>query len=118
MIYKVAMDHHERAKLIETFLLENQNKIGDEIKIYSSLSTNKLNFDRHFVTNTLMRFKLEDLRWRFSGFRIFFSDNDNMFEISIDRIIEINKNSDKQYVILEKYSEEIYRKTEIEFFKN
>lgn len=99
---------------IEKFMIDNQDRINHEIKIHSEISTNKNNFDRHFTTYVTMKFKLHDLRWRFSGARMFFDGSESLYEISIDRTIEFNK-IDRQYVFLEKYSEEIYRRSTIEF---
>lgn len=99
---------------IEKFMIDNQDRINHEIKIRSEMSTNKYNFDRHFTTYVTMKFKLLDLRWRFSGARMFFDGFESLYEISIYQTIEFSK-IDRQYVFLEKYSEEIYRKSTIEF---
>lgn len=99
---------------IEKFMVDNQNKINHIIKIHSGMSTNKRNFDRHFTTYITMKFNLEDLGWRFSGARIFFDGSESLYEISMDRIIEFTK-IDNKYIFLEEYSQEIFRKSTIEF---
>lgn len=91
---------------LETFNIN----IGKRINFNEAICTNKENFDRHFTTYSSTEFELQHFAARISGARIMFMGETLNYEISIDRIIKFEK-TDENFLFLEKYSDEIFRKT-------
>lgn len=91
---------------------------GSEIKIREAISTNGLNFDRHFTTWSNMAFLFQRFGWRISGARIMFQGETMMYEISADRIMEFSTIAENEFEFIEMYSDTVYRKTNIKFSKS
>jgi hypothetical protein len=91
---------------LETFSIN----IGKTLLFKESICTNKNNFDRHFTTYSSTEFKLTHFTARVSGARIMFDGEKLNYEVSIDRIINFEEDSD-EISFLESYSEDIYRRT-------
>ena len=96
----------EVINFLETFHIH----IGKKININEALCTNRDSFNRHFTTYSSTEFELREFSARVSGARIMFIGETLHYEISIDRIIKFDKSVDN-FIFIEKYSEEIYRKT-------
>ena len=93
-------------QFLETF----NNNIGKTLHFREALCTNKENFDRHFTTFSSTQFVLTYFGARISGARIMFDGEVLNYEISFDRIYSFEEN-ENGIILLEKYSEKIYRKT-------
>jgi hypothetical protein len=91
---------------LETFSVN----IGKTLFFKEAICTNKNNFDRHFTTFSNTEFELTHFTARISGARIMFYEEKLNYEISIDRIINFEVNSN-EILFLETYSEDIYRRT-------
>lgn len=75
-----------------------------------SISTDKDNFNRHFTTSSSTEFVLKYFGARLSGARLMFDGKELNYEISLDRIVRFHR-QENQITFLEKYSDEVYRRT-------
>lgn len=92
------------------FLENHQIHIGKTIHFSESICTHTDLFDRHFTTYSSTEFELISLSARISGARIMFTGEQLIYEICIDNIVQLNE-LNREYVLLEAYSEAIYRRT-------
>jgi hypothetical protein len=84
---------------------------GKNLKINESISTNGINFDRHFTTSNSMSFIVTNIACRTSGARIMLQGEELYYEIAIDLLIDFMEKENQTFEFLEKYSENVYRKT-------
>lgn len=105
-----------KSKLI--FFFENCEKFyGKTIEINSAISSNQLNFDRHFTSFSYLEFELINIRTRTSGGRATFAGEKLYYEIGIDHLTSFEELNENEFEFIEKYSEQIYRKTNIKITK-
>ena len=88
---------------------------GKNLKINESISTNGINFDRHFTTSNSMSFIVKNIACRTSGARIMLQGDELYYEIAIDLLVDFIEKEDQVFEFLEKYSENVYRKTILKF---
>ncbi|MES2592335.1 MAG: hypothetical protein V4608_10650 [Bacteroidota bacterium] len=105
------IDNEIRSKVI-TFMESFTVNIGKTLNFSEAISTNKKNFDRHFTTYSSTEFKLTHFSARISGARIMFIGEKLNYEISIDRIINIEQNN-FEILFIEAYSDEVFRETNL-----
>ena len=96
---------------IFTFLENAEVFYGKNLKINNSISTNGINFNRHFTTSNLMSFIVKNIACRTSGARIMLQGDELYYEIAIDLLVDFIEKEDQVFEFLEKYSEDVYRKT-------
>ena len=84
---------------------------GKNLKINESISTNAINFDRHFTTSNSMSFIVTNIACRTSGARIMLQGDELYYEIAIDLLVDFMEKENQVFEFLEKYSENVYRKT-------
>lgn len=87
---------------------------GKKVRFREAISTNQLNFDRHFTTFNASEFILEKVFWRISGGRIIFDGKESYYEICLDRITDFQELGEGVFEFLERYGETVYRKTSLE----
>lgn len=88
---------------------------GKNLKINESISTNPINFDRHFTTSTSLSFTLKNIACRISGARIMLQGEELYYEIAMDLLLDFMEKENQTFEFLEKYSENVYRKTILKF---
>jgi len=93
----------------------SERLIGKQIKIRQEISVNKDNFDRHFTCFTNFEFKLTHFGIRMSGQKMMFMGNEFNYEIDSRCLIEFQENNNDEYILIEKLSEEVYKKTFLNF---
>ncbi len=99
-----------KSKII--FFFENCEKFyGKTIEIKSAISSNQLNFDRHFTSFSYLEFDLVKISTRISGGRATMEGGKQYYEIGLDYLIHFEEIGENQFEFIEKYSETIYRKT-------
>jgi hypothetical protein len=104
----------EELKIKTLNFLENWEKFrGKTIEIKSALSSNQLNFDRHFTSFAYTEFVLQRVYARISGGRVTFASEKLYYEISIDNLLIFNELNENEFEFMEKYSETVYRKTHL-----
>lgn len=108
------MQSEELKNKIIDFMENCEKFYGKKIEIKGAISTHK-SFDRHFTTYSFSEFYIENIRCRTSGFRLMFNGQREYYEISVDMITDFVEISPNSYCFIEKYTENIIRKTEIEF---
>ena len=86
---------------IFTFLENAEVFYGKNLKINESISTNAINFNRHFTTSNLMSFIVTNM----------LQGDELYYEIAIDLLVDFIEKEDQVFEFLEKYSEDVYRKT-------
>ena len=84
---------------------------GKNLKINESISINGINFDRHFTTSNSMSFIVTNIACRTSGARIMLQGDELYYEIAIDLLVDFMEKENQVFEFLEKYSENVYRKT-------
>lgn len=105
----------EALKLKVIHFIESSEKYsGKKIRFQEAISTNTLNFDRHFTTFNAAEFILDKVFWRISGGRIIFDGKESYYEISADRITDFQEIGDGIFEFLEMYSETVYRRSRLE----
>ena len=105
----------ELIKTILAFVEKAQKYTGKTITIKEYLSINKDNFDRHFTTVTHFGFLLEQIAARMSGNKIMIHGKATGYEIHADAIIQFADLAEDEYMILERLSDTVYRKTVLLF---
>jgi hypothetical protein len=95
--------------------MENFKFLGRRIKINEAISRNKNNFDRHFTSFSNFEFIITNAGIRFSGAKIFFTDENSNYEIHFDGINEFSERGNNEYEVIEILSENVYRKTILRF---
>ncbi len=88
---------------------------GKNLKITESISTNEINFDRHFTTSNSLSFTVINIACRISGARIMLQGEEFYYEIAIDLLVDFMEKENQTFEFLEKYSENVYRKTILKF---
>ncbi len=88
---------------------------GKRIHVKESISTNKYNFDRHFSTYSEMEFELKNFGVRISGGRAMFMGENQFYEIGSNLLIKFENQGDNKYELVEKYSENVFRKSILKF---
>ena len=111
------MTEELKNKLI-TFYQECEKFYGFKIEISEAISTNSLNFDRHFTTFSNTEFILTRFNWRISGGRIMFESEKLNYEIASDRITKFTEFEQNEFEFIEMYSETVFRKTTIKIYTN
>ena len=84
---------------------------GFELHIREAISTNGLNFNRHFTTHCESVFTLLHCSWRLSGGRVLFAGAASSYEIGGDQLIGFTKHSSTQFEFIERYSETVFRQS-------
>jgi hypothetical protein len=98
--------------------LENCEKFyGKTIEIKSALSSNQVNFDRHFTSFAYTEFVLQMIYTRISGGRVNFAGEKLYYEICLDHLISFEEINANEFQWLEKYSEKVYRKTNLKIIE-
>ena len=108
------MTQELKDKIIEIFQRWDSFK-NSRISIKVAISTNKDNFDRHFTSFSKIEFVMKEFGVRFSGNRAMFMGEKQSYEIGGDHIIRISKTVEREFEILEKYSEKVFRRSVIKF---
>ncbi len=101
-----------------TFYQECEKFYGVKIEISEAISTNTLNFDRHFTTFSNTEIILNRFGWRISGGRIMFEGKKLNYEIAVDRITNFTELEQDTFEFIEKYCETVFRKTTIKICTN
>ena len=109
------MTQELKEKIIEFFQKWDSFK-NSRISIKVATTTNRDNFDRHFTSFSKIEFVMKDFGVRFSGNRAMFKGEKQSYEIGGDYIVKISKIGERNFEVLEKYSEKVFRKSEIKFF--
>lgn len=81
------------------------------IEIKSAISSNQLNFDRHFTSFSYLEFDLVNISTRISGGRANFAGERQYYEDGLDYLVHFEEIGENQIEFIEKYSETVYRKT-------
>jgi hypothetical protein len=106
------MTEELKSKLI--FFFENCEKFyGKMVVIKSAISSNQLNFDRHFTSFAYIEFTLNKVYSRISGGRATFEGEKQYYELGLDYIVQFEELEANQFEFIEKYSETVYRKTNL-----
>jgi hypothetical protein len=95
------------------FMEQCESLHGYQLRISEAISTNSLNFDRHFTTRSELGFTLLHSSWRFSGGRVTFAGATSSYEIGADQLVAFEKHSATDFEFTEKYSATVFRKTRI-----
>lgn len=88
---------------------------GKHIHVREYISTRKDNFDRHFTTFSELDFKVENFGVRISGGRAMFIGANQSYEIGADMLIVFEEIEKDVFELIERYSENVYRKSVIKF---
>lgn len=110
------MNQELKDKIIEIFQKWDSFK-DSRISIKVAISTNRDNFDRHFTSFSKFEFVMKEFGVRLSGNRAMFWGEKQSYEIGGDHIIQISKTGERDFEVLEKYSEKVFRKSTIKFLK-
>ncbi|UZR95251.1 hypothetical protein [Chondrinema litorale] len=97
------------------FLQTCDNYRGRKIIIKEFITTNKDNYNRHFTTFSELEFTLQSCGARISGGRAMFLGDKLSYEIAIDIIVDLIEIDELNFELVEKYSESVYRKSELRF---
>jgi hypothetical protein len=89
---------------------------GRKLKINESISTNSINFNRHFTTSNSLSFTVINIACRISGGRIMLQGEELYYEIAIDLLVDFIEKENQEFEFLEQYSETVYRKTILKIF--
>jgi hypothetical protein len=84
---------------------------GKKVAMKEAISTNVLNFDRHFTSFSYLEFDLVSISTRISGGRASFAGEKQYYEIGLDYLVYFEEIGENQFEFIEKYSETVYRKT-------
>ena len=76
---------------------------------------NNSNFDRHFTTSNSLSFTVTNIACRISGARIMLQGEELYYEIAMDLLLDFMEKENQTFEFLEKYSENVYRKTILKF---
>jgi hypothetical protein len=99
-------------KEIISFMENGHQYVGKTLQFKSALSSYKDNFDRHFSSFSKTVFVLENFSCRISGARMMFEGDTQYFEIGADLLTDFQKTEDG-FIFMEKYSDMVYRRTEM-----
>ncbi len=108
------MSQDLKERLILFFQSCNSFK-GKRIQVKEHISTNKDNYDRHFASFSKMEFQLIDFGIRISGARAMFIGETQSYEIGADMLIKFEQQENDMYELVEKYSENVFRKSTLTF---
>lgn len=104
------MDTHLKSEFL-SFMEQCEAMHGRELRISEAISTNSLNFDRHFTTRCEIAFALLHSSWRFSGGRVLFAGATSSYEISAYQLVAFTRHSLAEFEFIEKYSATVFCKT-------
>lgn len=84
---------------------------GQRIHLREAISTNTLNFDRHFTTYSELVFLLTNSYVRLSGGRLILAGYTHSYEIGGDQLAALAAHGPGHFEILERYSDTVFRRT-------
>jgi hypothetical protein len=96
-----------------SFMEQCESLYGRQLCVSEAISTNSLNFNRHFTTQCEWTFTLLQCSWRLSGGRVLFAGAASHYEIGADQLVTFTEHSPTEFEFVEKYSATVFRKTRL-----
>lgn len=96
-----------------SFIEQCELLYGRQLCLSEAISTNGLNFNRHFTTYCESTFTLLQCSWRLSGGRVLFAGATSHYELGAAQLVAFTTHSPTEFEFVEKYSPTVFRKTKM-----